>query len=850
MNQLFSENTVPKGSKQSIVNILSKAREKRQKSDIEEVVAYFKKKITFFQKFTTDQQTELARVAEMVSIWGQQVLFKQGQIGSCFYIILTGNVEVYVNTPEEMILMKNNENKTKNGGKTEGLGHKVSVIPTGGSFGERALENDSSVRMASIVTSDLLTELIVISKEDYLNLIYVMNSVDSMSKITLLRKTLLFRDVDVSHLKELAKYMEPRNYRLDEVIYSVGERAMDIYIINHGECRVEVSIEQTNTKATNTVTNDSNNNLETLNIGRIGPASILCDFITQCDTVHDSVYQTETVKANTPVVAYSIGKNDFFNSLAIQSRDTIINLVKYYKPPLLPHLWDIKPKIVGETEWKRGITWAKFKEKMTSNARNQDIIESFHSLRFIHLSESSGNDRPHKHSIHTGSYTPITNQSDDMEAASINATSIANSIVSNVKLPEMVDPNFPEDEYINTCLTAATTTTKQRMKPDINTSKTETELRGSKSLPFLPSYKKKALDLLYNNEALSSLSQTVDKSDDKLPGINKYAFTLIQYHREPLRLAANNGVGTRRLVRCHLRVCGNYTTNMMAKEAVSKLVRNVYIKMYKSDVYFQNEVSINWNRFIGYDCMPLQSTDHFVVFCRNAPLEYASFTMSKDMLHHDFPYACRPKCQLYATIAVRNLTGAQNSSFDFDISDVISMPESSDMKQEFLKKKVTVPLFLSEFSMVSEVLATSSTYIESLRYGLSTMNKPSELANSMLTDYNPSMSIDDESNGVTITGGNRLRVCVLPLYEWLVISDATFKAFDISNKSYEAVERQLKELGDKNTNNLHEKEMLRAFQESKLLTNTNSYVQPSLYHSVINLLTSTRIGKFQGLYNV
>ena len=850
MNQLFSENTVPKGSKQSIVNILSKAREKRQKSDIEEVVAYFKKKITFFQKFTTDQQTELARVAEMVSIWGQQVLFKQGQIGSCFYIILTGNVEVYVNTPEEMILMKNNENKTKNGGKTEGLGHKVSVIPTGGSFGERALENDSSVRMASIVTSDLLTELIVISKEDYLNLIYVMNSVDSMSKITLLRKTLLFRDVDVSHLKELAKYMEPRNYRLDEVIYSVGERAMDIYIINHGECRVEVSIEQTNTKATNTVTNDSNNNLETLNIGRIGPASILCDFITQCDTVHDSVYQTETVKANTPVVAYSIGKNDFFNSLAIQSRDTIINLVKYYKPPLLPHLWDIKPKIVGETEWKRGITWAKFKEKMTSNARNQDIIESFHSLRFIHLSESSGNDRPHKHSIHTGSYTQITNQSDDMEAASINATSIANSIVSNVKLPEMVDPNFPEDEYINTCLTAATTTTKQRMKPDINTSKTETELRGSKSLPFLPSYKKKALDLLYNNGDLSSLSQTVDKSDDKLPGINKYAFTLIQYHREPLRLAANNGVGTRRLVRCHLRVCGNYTTNMMAKEAVSKLVRNVYIKMYKSDIYFQNEVSINWNRFIGYDCMPLQSTDHFVVFCRNAPLEYASFTMSKDMLHHDFPYACRPKCQLYATIAVRNLTGAQNSSFDFDISDVISMPESSDMKQEFLKKKVTVPLFLSEFSMVSEVLATSSTYIESLRYGLSTMNKPSELANSMLTDYNPSMSIDDESNGVTITGGNRLRVCVLPLYEWLVISDATFKAFDISNKSYEAVERQLKELGDKNTNNLHEKEMLRAFQESKLLTNTNSYVQPSLYHSVINLLTSTRIGKFQGLYNV
>lgn len=834
MNQLFNEVVVPKGSKQSIVNILSKAREKRQKNEIEEVVAYFKKKVAFFQKFTTDQQTELARVAEIVSIWGQQVLFKQGQIGSCFYIILTGNVEVYVNTPEEMIIMKNNENKSKSGSKTDGLGHKVSVIPAGGSFGERALENDSSARMASIVTSDLLTELIVISKEDYINLIYVMNSVDSMAKITLLRKTLLFRDVDVSHLKELAKYMEPRNYRLDEVIYSVGERAMDMYIIQNGECRVEVSIEQTNTRATNTLTNESNSNTEILNIGRIGPASILCDFITQCDSVHDTVYQTETVKANTPVVAYSIGKNDFFNSVAEISRDTIISLVKYYKPPLLPHLWDIKPKIVGETEWKRGVTWVKFREKITSNSRNQDIVESLHSLRFIHLSENSGNDRPHKNVLPVVHYNPSNSLSEDLEGNSIQST-IAQSLVSKVPVPELADPNFPDDEYINTCLTAASTNTRQKIKnTNTDAAATGTELNVSKSLPILPSYKKKALDLLYHNEPLSNLTgQPSDKSDDKLPGINKFAFTLLQYHREPLRLAANNGVGTRRLVRCHFRVCGNYTTNMIAKEAAMKLMRSVNIKLYKNDIYLQDELNINWNRFVGYDCMPLQSTDHFIIFCRNAPLEYASFTLSKDLLQHDFPYACRPKCQIYTTITVRNLVDARNNPFDFDNSDVMAMPDTADMKQEFFKKKVTVPLFLSEFSMLNEVLATSSTYIESLRYGLSTDSKPSELANSMLTDFNPSLSVADESNSVTVTGANRLRICVVPLYEWLIISDSTFNAFDISNRSYEAVERQLKELGDRNANNIYEKEMLKAFQESKLLTNVNSHVRRLAQHAYL-----------------
>jgi len=87
------------------------------------------------------------------------------------------------------------------------------------------------------------------------------------------------------------------------------------------------------------------------------------------------------------------------------------------------------------------------------------------------------------------------------------------------------------------------------------------------------------------------------------------------------------------------------------------------------------------------------------------------------------------------------------------------------------------------------------------------------------------MSVDNESSSITVTGANRLRICVVPLYEWLIISDATFKALDISNKSYEAVELQLKELGDKNTNNMYEKEMLRAFQEAKLLTNINSHVR-------------------------
>lgn len=67
-------------SKQQVIKVLSKARERRAVQEIEDVATYFKKRIPFFAKFDFEQQKELARVSEVVSIWGQQVLFKQGQV--------------------------------------------------------------------------------------------------------------------------------------------------------------------------------------------------------------------------------------------------------------------------------------------------------------------------------------------------------------------------------------------------------------------------------------------------------------------------------------------------------------------------------------------------------------------------------------------------------------------------------------------------------------------------------------------------------------------------------------------------------------------------------------------------
>lgn len=149
-NYASDSNIVKAGSKESVMKILSKAKDKRSVFEIEEVANFLKRRIPFFSKFEMNQMKELARVSESLVVWGQQILFKQGSLGQAFYVIITGSVEVWVNSPEGLIALKAAEaslTSNKSGNKTDGLGQRVALLPVGAYFGERALENDNSHRM-------------------------------------------------------------------------------------------------------------------------------------------------------------------------------------------------------------------------------------------------------------------------------------------------------------------------------------------------------------------------------------------------------------------------------------------------------------------------------------------------------------------------------------------------------------------------------------------------------------------------------------------------------------------------------------------------------------------------------
>lgn len=187
------------------MRVLSKARDKRSEAvrrfsfspspspetvcvqELLAVAAYLERRNHFFQKFTADQRLELCRVSELISIYGRTTLFKQGQIGQAFYVILSGTVDVYVNNIGGL-----DESANRTG--SEGL--LVNTLVSGASFGERALDSETCQRTASVITCEGLTELLVISREDYHAIVSIMVQEEMAEKCALLRRTLLFKDVN------------------------------------------------------------------------------------------------------------------------------------------------------------------------------------------------------------------------------------------------------------------------------------------------------------------------------------------------------------------------------------------------------------------------------------------------------------------------------------------------------------------------------------------------------------------------------------------------------------------------------------------------------------------------------
>lgn len=923
-----------KDSKDYVVRVLTKARHKRSAEEIEGISSYLGRRIAFFEKLDNSQRLEVCRVAEILPVWGKSVLFKQGSMGQAFYIILTGSVDIYVSNNSRD---GHREERSKEGGPAlvrgigevsiyDGLGDKVSTLHSGESFGERALENESSQRMASVVTYDDLTELVVLAKEDYHNLVSVMLKKDSMDKILLLRKTSFFHHTDVSHLMHMAKCMEPKRFHLDEVLYECGREAMGIIIIACGECKAVIEADSnptpnpvTNTvRAVNTVSGTNSLSLtntvsdtgvgtktasmaafinkmrgkQTVNLGRIAPYSVLGTCIALQSDLSDTVYNTETVMAASLVSCYVINKVDFFTSIPKDTVHHIIQTIKAFKMPIMRELWETTPKAVDENDWKINKAWGDFRDDILQKKSHPSLIQNFRNMNELQLTfETDGgvdlacDSASDTCSVNSRGSKGNTNGNNKITYSAVGLALVAAGKKSKIRKlhagigmgghgkglsliaaysrnsSNSILSHGSVNSINNNSASTSTVSIDWGSREVLDKERKHRQPKGRNL--YLETWKKSRRSTVISNNisSLDSLAFEDDKdvlttierglarqretkylkplnsdspsSPSSAPRQSVFPFFLLQIHCA--KYTGRDGVmggAIQRFCNCYLRLCGTMPTCADAKHIADEVMKNAFLTIFKSRLDKENELSLNWRPFNGFEGLPMQCTDHFIIYCRDSAIEFASLNPSENLLDQEFPAIAKLRNQRYACVNTNQLhpnfsrddespktaeeqeesddeeksLDSEDTKFTKSVADrsnrnnnnlTKSSPNNKFEKNKKLKLSAKITeknkiesersvssfqnknsIFM-EMSIVNEILFVCSSHVECLRYSILQLQLqiPENSRNLKSSDSNKSLSnFNANENSLS-----NKRICVFPLFDWFAANEESLRNFYSEN---------------------------------------------------------------------
>ncbi|KAJ8323712.1 Rap guanine nucleotide exchange factor-like 1 [Batrachochytrium dendrobatidis] len=158
-----------------------------------------------------------------------RAVFKQGDQGTAWYIILSGLCSVQIS-------------KT---GRIEDS-FSVATLGAGSGFGDLALVNDKP-RAATILTLSY-SELVSVEKTDYNRIIKFIHEKEMKEKIYFLRKVPAFSEWTTSQLRQIGQLIIWRKYAPGTVIHAQGEKFTEFHTIKSGVCHVYQDLHISNTK--------------------------------------------------------------------------------------------------------------------------------------------------------------------------------------------------------------------------------------------------------------------------------------------------------------------------------------------------------------------------------------------------------------------------------------------------------------------------------------------------------------------------------------------------------------------------------------------------------------------------
>lgn len=171
---------------EALLNILCKPPIDRSKEDVK-LGFNILKLFSAFSHLSDFVLNQIINVATFVKYEDTSIVFRQGQEGTAWYVILEGSVNIFISPPEFIMTSRFSDfDEKKNLDLIMKHSKRVGHLEKGFGFGELAMINDSK-RAASVLTTSQTT-LLKLEKRDYIGILKSIHDQEIRSKTLFLKK--------------------------------------------------------------------------------------------------------------------------------------------------------------------------------------------------------------------------------------------------------------------------------------------------------------------------------------------------------------------------------------------------------------------------------------------------------------------------------------------------------------------------------------------------------------------------------------------------------------------------------------------------------------------------------------
>eukprot|EP00605_Chrysophyceae_sp_TOSAG23-4_P001832 GSChrysophyteH1.ASY1.ANO1.2022.1 assembled CDS len=235
-----------------------------EKTEMEEKLKFLSS-VKLFDKFNESTLERIAEVMELKNFQKNEIIFRRGETGECFYMVQKGKVSIY--------------QSSLTGGRTE-----LVRMGPGKFFGELALLNNAP-RGASACTLDK-TSCWIVDRSHFVALVGSVEEARGESiGVEILKKVKLMQGISEKHLVTVSRRLKTVEFSEGETIINQGEDGDTFYMVATGEVKVEI------------------NHVQVASLGEgafFGEASLM-----------KNEKRSATVIASLPVTCLSITRSDF-----------------------------------------------------------------------------------------------------------------------------------------------------------------------------------------------------------------------------------------------------------------------------------------------------------------------------------------------------------------------------------------------------------------------------------------------------------------------------------------------------------------------------------------------------------